>query len=198
MFYPAFYFLSSLKPPRINAEDHSSCSSERCLVTSKLSKPLHRTDECLCEDVVVPVNRVNTIIASRGIPLVRITRSPLGKTELEVVPYTPSSRFIAVSHVWADQQFGSAQNRLPRCQVEYLEEVLSSLPTSMDHWGIARMGCILAVFSVRRDRTAESCIRILLVGQLLHTSICRTRRPSKQSNRVNEPHLRCGIPHLSI
>jgi hypothetical protein len=136
LLYPAFYFLSSLKPPRINAEDHSSCSSERCLVTSKLSKPLHRTDECLCEDVVVPVDRVNTIVASGGIPLVRITRSPLGKTELEVVPYMPSSRFIAISHVWADQQFGSAQNRLPKCQVGYLEEVLSSLPTSIGHWGL--------------------------------------------------------------
>ena len=136
MFYPAFYFLSSLKPPRINAEDHSSCRSERCLVTSKLSKPLHRTDECLCEDVVVPIDSVNTIVASGGIPLVRITRSPLGETELEVVPYTPSSRFIAISHVWADQQFGSAQNRLPKCQVRYLAEVLSSLPTSMDHWGL--------------------------------------------------------------
>ena len=136
MIYPAFYFLSSLKPPRINAEDHSSCSSEKCLVTSKLSKPLHRTDECLCEDVVVPVDRVNTIVASGGIPLVKITRSPLGKTKLEVVPYTPSSRFIAISHVWADQQFGSAQNCLPKCQVGYLEEMLSSLPTSINHWGL--------------------------------------------------------------
>ena len=136
MVYPAFYFLSSLKPPRINAEDHSSCSSVRCLVTSKLSKPLHRTDECLCEDVVVPVDRMNAIVACGGIPLVRITRSPLGKTELEVVPYTPSCRFIAISHVWADQQFGSAQNCLPKCQVGYLEEVLSSLPTSVNHWGL--------------------------------------------------------------
>lgn len=135
MVYPAFYFLSSLKPPRINAEDHSSCSSERCLVTTKLSKPLHRTDECLCEDVVVPVDRVITIVAAGGIPLVRITRSPLGKTELEVVPYTPSSKYIAISHVWADQQFGSAENSLPTCQVVYLEKVLASLPLSMEYWG---------------------------------------------------------------
>ena len=136
MSHPAFYFLSSLKPPCINAADHSSCCSERCLVTSKLAEPLHRTDECLCEDVVVPVDRMNAIVASGGIPLVRITRSPLGKTELEVVPYTPSSRFIAISHVWADQQFGSAQNYLPKCQVGYLEEVLSSLPTPVNQWGL--------------------------------------------------------------
>ena len=136
MRYPAFYFLSSLKPPRINAEDHSSCSSERCLIISKLSRPLHRTDECLCEDIVVPLDRINSIVASGGIPLVKITRSLLGETELEVVPYTSSSRFIAVSHVWADQQFGSAQNCLPKCQVGYLEQVISSLPTSMDDWGL--------------------------------------------------------------
>ena len=48
------------------------------------------------------------------------------------------------------------------------------------------MGRKLAVFSARRDRTAESYIRILLVGQLLYTSSCRTRRPSKQSHRVND------------
>ena len=136
MVFPALYFLSSLKLPRINAEDHTSCSTERCLVVSKLSKPLHRTHECLCEDIVVPIDRVNTIVASGGFPLVRIVQSPLGKTELEVVPYTPSSRFIAISHVWADRQFGSAQNSLPRCQVRYLEEVLSVLPLSMEHWGL--------------------------------------------------------------
>jgi hypothetical protein len=136
MQYPALYFLSSLKPPRTNAEDHSSCSSEGCLVTSKLSKPRHRSDECLCEDVAVPVERVNTIVGNGGIPLIRITRSSSGKTELEVVPYTPSSKFIAISHVWADQQFGSARNCLPKCQVGYLEEVILSLPTSMTDWGL--------------------------------------------------------------
>lgn len=136
MIYPAFYFLSSLKPPRINAEDHTSCNSEKCYVSTNLSKPDHRTLECLCEDVVVPVGRVNAIITSGGIPLVRITKSSLGTTELEFVPYTPSTKFIAISHVWSDLQFGSAQNCLPKCQVDYLEEVMSTLPTSMDHWGI--------------------------------------------------------------
>ena len=134
--YPAFYFLSSLKPPRINAEDHSRCSSKRCLVTGELSQPLHRRKECLCEDIVVPVHKVNTIVASGGIPLVKIIRSSLGKVELQVVPYTSSSRFIAISHVWADQQFGSAQNCLPKCQVGYLEEMLSRLPASYDRWGL--------------------------------------------------------------
>jgi hypothetical protein len=136
MFHPELYFLSSIKPPRVNTEDHSRCNSEKCLVTTKLSKPLHRTNECLCGDVAVPVDRVNAIVAAGGIPLVRITRPLLGKIELEVVPYTPSTRFIAISHVWADRQFGSAENSLPRCQVQYLQEVISNLPTSMDDWGL--------------------------------------------------------------
>ena len=134
MFYPALYFISSLTPPRVNAEDHSGCSSERCLVISVLSEPLHRTDDCLCEEIVVPVDRVNTIVASGGIPLVKITQSRYGQTELQVVPYTPSIRFVAISHVWADQQFGSSQNRLPKCQVGYLQEVLSSLPANLIQW----------------------------------------------------------------
>ena len=136
--YPAFYFLSSHKPPRVNAEDHSNCSNERCLITKDLSKPLHRTDDCLCEDVVAPVDRVNAIVASGGIPLVRITWPSRGKLELEVIPYAPSCKFIAISHVWADRQFGSAQNSIPKCQVNYLDEVISSLPPSMDLWGLGR------------------------------------------------------------
>lgn len=196
MVYPAFYFLSSFKPPRINAEDHSSCSSERCLVTSKLSETLHRTNECLCGDVVVPVDRVNAIVAAGGIPLVRTTQSPLGKTELEVVPYTPSTIFIAVSHVWADQQFGSTQNSVPKCQVEYLEEVLSSFPIRMDHgmlrewvtnWQSSRPGEITPSSRTYEYFWLDS-----------FCSSCRIRRPPKQSHRINEPHLRCSISHLRL
>jgi hypothetical protein len=99
MLYPIFYFLSSLKPRRIRAEDHSNYSSERCLITSKLSKPLYRINEYICENIAVPVDKVNSIVTSRGIPLVRITRLPRGTTKLKVVLYTLFSRFVVISHV---------------------------------------------------------------------------------------------------
>jgi hypothetical protein len=55
---------------------------------------------------------------------------------LEVVPYTPGTIYIAISHVWADRQFGSSRNALPKCQLKYLEEVISTIPTDMDQWGL--------------------------------------------------------------
>lgn len=136
LFYPAMYFLSSLDPPRSRIEDHSRCDSSHCQVSSSLSDPLHRTAECLCKDIPVPIEHVNRIIAAGGIPLVKVTWSATAKTMLEVVPYTPGTIYIAISHVWADRQFGSSRNALPKCQLLYLEEVISTIPTNMDQWGL--------------------------------------------------------------
>jgi len=136
LFYPAMYFLSSFDPPRGSIEDHSRCDSNRCQVSSSLSDPLHRTVDCLCEDIPVPIEHVNRIIVTGGIPLVRVTWSETEKTLLEVVPYTPGAIYIAISHVWADRQFGSSQNALPKCQLNYLEEIISTIPNDMDQWGL--------------------------------------------------------------
>ncbi|KAL2062094.1 hypothetical protein VTL71DRAFT_6360 [Oculimacula yallundae] len=137
LFYPAMYFLSSFDPLRSRIEDHSRCDSSRCQVSSSLSDPIHRTAECLCDDIPVPIEHVNRIISAGGIPLVRVTWSDTGKTILEVVPYTPGTIYIAISHVWSDRQFGSSRNSLPKCQLKYLEEVISIVPTDMDQWGLA-------------------------------------------------------------
>ncbi|KAH7080732.1 hypothetical protein FB567DRAFT_500731 [Paraphoma chrysanthemicola] len=136
LFYPAMYFLSSFDPPRNRIEDHSRCDSSRCQVSNSLSDPIHRTAECLCEDIPVPIEHVNRIIATGGFPLVKVTWSATAKTMLEVVPYTPGTIYIAISHVWADRQFGSSQNALPGCQLTYLDEVISTIPTAMDQWGL--------------------------------------------------------------
>lgn len=136
LLYPAMYFLSSFAPPRSRVEDHSGCDSNRCQVSSSLSDPMHRTAECLCEDIPVPIEHVNRIIATGGIPLVRITWSATEEIMLKVVPYTPGTTYIAISHVWADRQFGSSRNALPKCQLEYLGEAISKIPNAMDHWGL--------------------------------------------------------------
>jgi len=123
--YPTLYFISSVRPSRGPEEDHRLCTSLQCLVTTQLSSPLHRTAGCQCEDIPVSVDTVATIVEAGGIPLTKIIRSPNGSYKLEVVPYgMGTSRFTAISHVWADRQFGSASNALPQCQVEYLDSVL--------------------------------------------------------------------------
>jgi hypothetical protein len=97
-------------------------------------QPFHRTAECLCQDVHVPLEHVTKIVAAGGIPLIRIVRSEQGGIRLEVVPYVRTSRFTAISHVWADRQFGSTKNGLPKCQIEYLDSVFAALPRQVEHW----------------------------------------------------------------
>jgi hypothetical protein len=134
LFYPALYFLSSFQPPQAENQNHRACDSRTCAVRGGLLQPFHRTAECLCQHVHVPLEQVTTIVAAGGIPLVRITRSESGAIGLEVVPYQRTSRFTAVSHVWADRQLGSTENGLSKCQVEYLDSVLATLPRQVEHW----------------------------------------------------------------
>jgi Heterokaryon incompatibility protein (HET) len=134
MFYPAFYFMSSFRPPQGQNEDHQSCTPAKCHVTTGLVEPFHRTDDCKCQDVHVPLEPVLRIVAVGGIPLIRIGHSPSGEVSLEVVPYVRTIRFAAISHVWADRQLGSTRNALPRCQVEYLDSMLAALPRNDRDW----------------------------------------------------------------
>lgn len=128
MFYPAFYLMSSFRPSQGKNEDHESCTPVKCYVMTGLIEPLHRTDNCQCQDVHVPLEQVLSIVAAGGIPLIRIGHPPSGEFSLEVVPYTLPIRFTAISHVWADRQLGSTKNALPGCQVEYLDSTLAALP----------------------------------------------------------------------
>ncbi|KAF2807469.1 uncharacterized protein BDZ99DRAFT_523082 [Mytilinidion resinicola] len=126
--------MSPFRPPRALDEDHRECTATKCSIKGGLLQPFHRTADCQCHDVSVPLEQVTTIVAEGGIPLIRITRPLSGGLELEVVPYGRTSLFTAVSHVWADRQFGSAMNALPECQVEYLDSVLAALPRDVEHW----------------------------------------------------------------
>jgi len=134
MFYPTLYFMSSFRPPQGKHENHQSCTPAKCFVTTGLVDPFHRTNSCKCQDVVVPLEEVLKIVAAGGIPLIRIGRSPSEEISLEVVPYTRTTRFTAISHVWADRQLGSATNGLPTCQVEYLGSMLAALPRQVGDW----------------------------------------------------------------
>ncbi|KAJ9603622.1 hypothetical protein H2200_011808 [Cladophialophora chaetospira] len=134
VFYPSLYFMSSLQPPRSQNEDHRMCTAADCRVSGDLRSPNHRTNHCRCRDVHVPLKRVNEIVADGGIPLIRVSHQPSGDMRLEVIPYTRTCLFTAVSHVWSDRQLGSTKNALPRCQLEHLDSVVGKLPRTVEHF----------------------------------------------------------------
>jgi hypothetical protein len=136
LFYPAFYFMSSSRPPNRKQDDHRSCTSTKCYIKTGLSEPFHRTNGCPCKDMHVPLEDILRIVAAGGVPLIRVRHSPDGDMSLEVVPYNRTVRFTAISHVWADRQLGSTKNALPTCQIKYLDSVLAALPGEIFDWSL--------------------------------------------------------------
>lgn len=125
--YPVAYFMSSLHrrvPPDMNHKDCSadSCTAYNLRVTN--FRPLHRTSSCNCSNLSPPMDEVMAIINSGGIPLVKLHRTERGSIELRVIRRSRYTRYVAFSHVWKDQQFGSDENALPQCQLEYLDHLL--------------------------------------------------------------------------
>lgn len=164
LFYPALYFMASFRPPGVQTDSHRSCTATKCHVTTGLAQPLHRTPGCQCQDIHVPLEQVLNIVAAGGIPLIRITRlQSSGDFQLEVVPYTRALKFVAISHVWADRQFGSAENSLPSCQVEYLDSTIAQLPPNLhsddsSEFGYLRLYHLLRQVLEGRSSTPSSPI----------------------------------------
>ncbi|KAK4222699.1 hypothetical protein QBC38DRAFT_503780 [Podospora fimiseda] len=129
LLYPALYFMASFRPKRAQTENHQSCIATKCHVAAELAQSHHRKPACRCQDLHVPLEQVLKIVGDGGIPLIRIVRSTSsGRIAPEVVPYTRTIDFVAISHVWADRQFGSSQNSLPTCHFQYINSVLAQIP----------------------------------------------------------------------
>lgn len=132
--YPTLHYMSSIMPPRAHEENHAMCQANSCTVRIPLDRSLHRSSDCTCPLVPSPVDKVLEIIDAGKIPLIRIQSTDSGDVRLEAMAYERHISFTAISHVWADRQFGSSDNSLPRCQTLYLDSMLALLPRQMDHW----------------------------------------------------------------
>lgn len=133
--YPTLYYLSSFRRHIPQQISHSNCTDSACEVTAGDVEPSHRTPNCPCDSIDVPIDEVVKIIESGGVPLVRVQRQdqPTGTLKLEIIRCTASSTYTAVSHVWSDRQFvvrKNAPNALPQCQLEHLDMLLKQLPPS--------------------------------------------------------------------
>lgn len=63
-----------------------------------------------------------TLLRSQKIPLLNITQTDedLESLQVEVVAHTPDTRYVAISHVWADGLGNPMGNSLPTCQLSYI------------------------------------------------------------------------------
>jgi len=128
-FQTAYYF-ARLPRPRSARLGHDCCSKSSCKGWD--SKPgdtsaCHTTDHCTCSTVSVSSVEVAKIIRSDQIPLVSIEEDVHGTLSLKLHTKTRSSRYVAISHVWADGLGNAFENGLPTCQLRMLQTYLGQI-----------------------------------------------------------------------
>lgn len=134
MTYDVIYYLISLKTS-INAALHRKCTKNNCAASSAGMPPRasHRQPNCLCGDKkYINIRDVVRLISKGDIPLVSCVRDSHGETHLQVVKCHASTSYIAISHVWSDQQLCSEDNGLYPCQLNWLTASLDCTPQEVN------------------------------------------------------------------
>lgn len=122
-------------------QKHQGCNIRQCIVYQNdlgAYQTKHVSKECDCETLSVGSDALYTILKAKALPLIRVRRAQtLGELSVDIVASTPTSRYVALSHVWADGLGNPYANALPRCQLSYIGSIIEDLDT------IARYPAIL-------------------------------------------------------
>ena len=139
--YQTAYYFARLPRPRSARLGHDRCSKASCKGWD--SKPgdtsaCHATDNCTCSTVSVSSVEVAKIIRSNQIPLISIEEDVHGALSLKLHTKTRSSKYVAISHVWADGLGNAFENGLPTCQLRmlqtYLGQISKDRPTTWSNY----------------------------------------------------------------
>lgn len=130
--YMPLYYMSSIHRRHLQEMDHETCRDNICSATTPSDKslgvPRHRWSRCDCLLQSLPVDQLLNILRQGKIPLVRLTYNQLGRLTLTLEAATTRSRYIAISHVWADGLGNATGNSVYYCQLEQIQRQLSNLP----------------------------------------------------------------------
>lgn len=116
--------------PRNSSLGSTDCTQTHCALR-KISKHTYRTKhrlECQgCADFVAELSTLTPVLLNGNIPLIHLY-SHLERYRLSTIQETPSTSYIAISHVWADGLGNLQQNALPSCQFFALRKMIQLLP----------------------------------------------------------------------
>ncbi|KAF1962801.1 hypothetical protein CC80DRAFT_97815 [Byssothecium circinans] len=124
-------YLSRIKRP--TDRSHQGCTAAlKCIADNAPSRERyttkHTSEGCNCEHVLSPMQRIIKIIERGKIPLISLQESEGGGLTFSVCERTASTRYIAMSHVWADGFGNPSANSLPNCTLRQLKLWLENLP----------------------------------------------------------------------
>ena len=132
--FNVFFYLEKLdrRQDPLRKDRHLNCSHSDCYALKAPAKSQHRDNLCDCAEIAVEEEdwrKLLQILQSNSIPLLRLNRNG-GNIKMEVVRKDSQSKYVALSHVWADGLGNREQNTLQKCQVEYLFSRLRDLQMS--------------------------------------------------------------------
>ena len=114
---------------------HRKCNNDQCLAYQVDLARYHtkHLNGCHCEHLSIDTTRLNEILESGSLPLVRIRKgNTLDELCIELSASEATSHYIALSHVWADGLGNPFENALPRCQLNFLHESISNVYTELN------------------------------------------------------------------
>lgn len=129
-----FLYLTTLERSPLRHADrqrfslHESCVAYNTHPTNNETR--HTTADCACPMICVPYESLIKIIRKGRVPLLSIESGSADASErhkLQVQPRSRTSKYVAVSHVWADGLGNPNANGLPSCQIEGLKASVPAL-----------------------------------------------------------------------
>ena len=88
----------------------------------------HTTTGCQCSFITAPIEQLQEIIRSGGVPLVSLHEASHGKLTIHIHTFKAKSYYTAISYIWSRGLGNVEGNSLPLCQLEYLDSYVSKLP----------------------------------------------------------------------
>jgi hypothetical protein len=127
-----FAYLATFKRSAFRLEGHQLCQARSSCVLYNTNpatyKIRHTTADCACPTISVDYQSLLKIIEKDRVPLVSIERgTDITQYKLHIHSRSRRSKYIAISHVWADGLGNPSMNGLPACQIEQLMTSLSFL-----------------------------------------------------------------------
>ena len=129
------YFLASMHDS-VSAGRHDLCDRVKCVAYQtdfKNYATQHVIKTCKCDEFCVDMSSLDHILETGALALLRIRGAEtLDQLTVEVVASQPDSRYLALSHVWADGLGNAKANALPRCQLLQLGKLTQSLRAKLN------------------------------------------------------------------
>ncbi|MCJ1418134.1 hypothetical protein MMC32_004479 [Xylographa parallela] len=124
------YFISKMKKPEPH-KDHDQCNSRFCqwyqtMPCSYVTKHMDHQCSCLHYSDVDLDATIRYILAEGGMPVLKITGAG-PSLRVQAIESTSDTKYIAISHVWADGLGNPSSNSLPRCQIANLRKLAVAL-----------------------------------------------------------------------